>query len=174
MATVYGSDIRKKTTDLFQQLGLSDIEAKDLEIGVYNYTIDYASDNDIPLSWYSDIFQEAYLAKARSMYANLHTSSYIQNVHLMTRLKDKEFAPHVLPEMSNDKVYPEAWKEIIDRATMKNKLAYEISQVAMTDMIKCGKCKKNKISYYELQTRSADEPITTFYSCLLCGHRWKH
>ena len=56
---------------------------------------------------------------------------------------------------------------------LRAKSAYETSQVSMTDQMKCGKCKKNKISYYELQTRSADEPLTTFYNCLLCGHRWK-
>ena len=90
------------------------------------------------------------------------------------RLQEREFTPYELAGMTNDKIFPEKWKEIIDKTLLKNKVAYEITQVAMTDQIKCGKCKKNKISYYELQTRSADEPITTFYSCLLCGYRWKY
>jgi transcription elongation factor S-II len=31
-----------------------------------------------------------------------------------------------------------------------------------TDMFKCSNCKKRNCSYYQMQTRSADEPMTTF------------
>ncbi|KAL7068490.1 transcription factor S-II domain-containing protein [Cryptosporidium serpentis] len=37
----------------------------------------------------------------------------------------------------------------------------------------CGKCKTNKTTYFQMQTRSADEPMTTFVRCLNCGNRWK-
>ena len=37
----------------------------------------------------------------------------------------------------------------------------------------CFKCKKRKCSYYQMQTRSADEPMTTFVTCLLCGNNWQ-
>jgi len=37
----------------------------------------------------------------------------------------------------------------------------------------CAKCKSKKTTYYQLQTRSADEPMTTFVSCLNCGKNWK-
>ena len=37
----------------------------------------------------------------------------------------------------------------------------------------CSKCKKNNTTYYQLQTRSADEPMTTFVSCLDCMKRWR-
>jgi len=37
----------------------------------------------------------------------------------------------------------------------------------------CGKCKQNKTTYYQLQTRSADEPMTTYVECITCGNRWK-
>ena len=42
-----------------------------------------------------------------------------------------------------------------------------------TDMFVCRRCKSNKCSYYQLQTRSADEPMTTFVTCVSCGNRWK-
>jgi len=42
-----------------------------------------------------------------------------------------------------------------------------------TGMFRCGKCKKNNCTYFQMQTRSADEPMTTFVSCLECGKRWK-
>lgn len=40
-------------------------------------------------------------------------------------------------------------------------------------MFQCGKCKSKKTHYYQMQTRSADEPMTTFVTCLECGNRWK-
>ena len=40
-------------------------------------------------------------------------------------------------------------------------------------MLKCGKCKGKKTTYYQMQTRSADEPMTTFVTCHGCGHKWK-
>jgi hypothetical protein len=40
-------------------------------------------------------------------------------------------------------------------------------------LLKCGKCKSLKTTYYQLQTRSADEPVTTYATCKACGHKWK-
>jgi transcription elongation factor S-II len=44
---------------------------------------------------------------------------------------------------------------------------------AETDQFRCGKCGQRKTKYYQLQTRSADEPMTTFVTCLNCNHRWR-
>lgn len=38
---------------------------------------------------------------------------------------------------------------------------------------KCGRCKSKKTSYYQMQTRSADEPMTTYVTCKSCGNCWK-
>ena len=38
---------------------------------------------------------------------------------------------------------------------------------------KCRKCKSNNCSHYQMQTRSADEPMTTFVNCMDCGNRWR-
>jgi len=42
-----------------------------------------------------------------------------------------------------------------------------------TDEFKCGKCGKRKCTYYQKQTRSSDEPMTTFITCVNCGHKWR-
>jgi len=40
-------------------------------------------------------------------------------------------------------------------------------------IFKCGRCKSYKTTYYEMQTRSADEPMTVFITCHNCDSRWK-
>ncbi|XP_061674741.1 transcription elongation factor A protein 3 isoform X2 [Syngnathoides biaculeatus] len=42
-----------------------------------------------------------------------------------------------------------------------------------TDLLQCGKCKRKNCTYNQVQTRSADEPMTTFVLCNECGNRWK-
>ena len=37
----------------------------------------------------------------------------------------------------------------------------------------CPKCTNLRAYYQQLQIRSADEPMTTFYKCTECGHRWR-
>lgn len=44
---------------------------------------------------------------------------------------------------------------------------------ATTDQFKCGRCGKRMCTYYQLQTRSADEPMTTFVTCVNCNNHWK-
>ena len=40
-------------------------------------------------------------------------------------------------------------------------------------LLKCRKCGKRKVEHYTKQTRSADEPMTTFVTCVHCQNRWK-
>ena len=75
--------------------------------------------------------------------------------------------------MSKEDIFPERWEDIIKIQKLRLKEAYEIKQVSMTDLIKCGKCKNNKVSYQELQTRSGDESMTIFFTCIVCGHKWR-
>ena len=46
-------------------------------------------------------------------------------------------------------------------------------KMAVSGMFQCGKCKNWKCTYTQAQTRSADEPMTTFVTCIVCNNRWK-
>jgi DNA-directed RNA polymerase subunit M/transcription elongation factor TFIIS len=55
-------------------------------------------------------------------------------------------------------------------------MAMEMARTREEDysgLFKCGKCKSVKTTYYQMQTRSADEPMTTFVTCKNCRNRWK-
>jgi len=49
----------------------------------------------------------------------------------------------------------------------------EKPKVYESDTIVCNKCKSKKVVFYSLQTRSCDEPMTNFYTCLNCSKKWK-
>jgi DNA-directed RNA polymerase subunit M/transcription elongation factor TFIIS len=167
--------IRDGIKELFsKKFELSDIEVADLEIGIFNATIDYANSLKIQLSWKCPMLVNTYLNIARSLYSNLDTDCYVKNNYLFEKIKNKEIIPHNLAYMSYEEMYPERWRSIVEKNKLRFKTAYEIKQVAMTDAIKCGHCKNNKVSYYELQTRSGDEPMTQYFNCIVCGHKWKN
>ncbi|XP_072401361.1 transcription elongation factor S-II [Diabrotica undecimpunctata] len=73
-------------------------------------------------------------------------------------------------EMANDEV-----KKLREKFTKEaiNDAQLATAQGTKTDMLKCGKCKKRNCTYNQLQTRSSDEPMTTFVLCNECGNRWK-
>lgn len=159
---------------LMEGLEMPSLEATDLEIGVFNATIDYATSEKIQLSWKCQTFMDTYINMARSIYANLKQDSYIGNTNLKKRLlEEKEFFPHMLPYMMCQDIFPDRWKKIVEKNQLRFKVAYEVKQVAMTDQIQCSRCKSRKISYYELQTRAGDEAMTVFFSCLLCSKKWR-
>jgi DNA-directed RNA polymerase subunit M/transcription elongation factor TFIIS len=159
---------------LIQNIDIPELEATDLEIGVFNAAIDYANSLKIQLSWKCQMFIETYFNISRSVYSNLKADSYIGNASLKDRmLKHKEFLPHMLPYMLCQDIFPERWKDIVEKNKLRFKAAYEVKQVAMSDMIQCSRCKGKKVSYYELQTRSGDEASTLFMNCLICGKKWK-
>ena len=37
----------------------------------------------------------------------------------------------------------------------------------------CRRCKSKKTTFYQQQTRGADEPMTNFIECLMCNYKMK-
>tara|TARA_Y100001936_G_C15753820_1_gene497504 strand:+ start:21 stop:494 length:474 start_codon:yes stop_codon:yes gene_type:complete len=150
-----------------------DTTVRRLERGIYNYSLEKAEEHNIVKVWDNQLFKQIYVDKCRSLYANLQETSYIKNKRLLHRLNEKEFKPRELAFMTPQHIFPEIWKDLLDRKYKRDKVLYETKAEAMTDQFKCGRCKKRKCSYFELQTRSADEPMTVFITCINCGKRWK-
>lgn len=85
-------------------------------------------------------------------------------------MKPEKFAVMTSEEMASDEV-----REMRDKFNKAAILEHQMSVQTGTpsDMFKCGKCGKKNCTYTQLQTRSSDEPMTTFVFCLECGNRWK-
>jgi transcription elongation factor S-II len=146
---------------------------KEVERHIFNYTIKTCIEKNIVPSW-NQLFTRIYINKVRSLYTNINSESYVQNKRLLFRIQKNEFKPQELVYMNYQQLFPENWKELIDEKYRRDKVLYESKKEAMTDMYLCKRCKSRETCYYEVQTRSADEPMTIFITCLNCGNRWKN
>jgi transcription elongation factor S-II len=139
----------------------------DIEKSIYNYSIRRAKKEKVIRKWDNIPFILFYIHKLKSILFNLNTQSIIDKINKKEILsKDVAFLSHM-------ELLPEKWdiKMKEKELRLENKFFPKIE--ANTDNFTCGKCKSKACTYYQLQTRSADEPMTTFVTCTNCGNRWK-
>jgi DNA-directed RNA polymerase subunit M/transcription elongation factor TFIIS len=136
-----------------------------LEISVYNWTIRRATEEKVLKIWKNPYFMRMYLDRLRSIYFNLNTEQL--NIKINQKAwKELELATH-------QDFLPEKWQKIKERREQKIFLESQTQEMSGSGAFKCGKCKSMKTTFYQMQTRSADEPMTNFVSCLDCGHRFR-
>ena len=151
----------------------NDIITRLIEKSIYNQTITIAKDKNIKRYWSNELFKGLYLSRVISIYLNLDKNSYIKNEHFLEKIYNKEIDPTKISQLSIYDIFPENWKYILELRSKKDKLKYKLKPEAMTNAYKCRKCGSRSTSYYEVQTRSADEPMTQFITCLDCETHWK-
>ena len=165
-------EIRNGCIKLFSTL-VGDDKAIKIEESIIKYICKICINRKILKSWDNNSFKKMYFNKCRSLYSNLKDDSYIKNTELIKKVKNNEISLENIAFMSFQELFPSHWKKIMDEKYKKEKIMYETKVEAMTDQFKCRRCKSRKCTYYELQTRSADEAMTIFITCLNCGNRWK-
>ena len=138
-----------------------------LEKGIFNYAIKEATQRKIVKKWENTHFTQLYVDKLRSIYMNLKNHDFVEQI------KNKEITPQMVAFMTHQEIKPSHWKVLIDNKIKRDASKYTDNIQASTDMYQCRKCKSKRCTYYEMQTRSADEPATIFITCLDCGKHWR-
>jgi transcription elongation factor S-II len=160
-------EFRKNIVVTFTSILGDEKSSSNLEKGIYNYSLDHATKLNVVKKWDNDYFVRIYLDRIRTIYINL------KNDDVKKMIQTKEIKAHELAFMTHQQIQPKKWNELIQNKKIRDENKYEPKLEASTDNFKCWKCKSKKCTYYQLQTRSADEPMTTFVNCLDCGNRWK-
>ena len=145
--TEFRANIAVKLCDIISDDKISN----NLEKGILNYSIDISNKQNIVKKWDNHYFVIIYTERLRTLLFNLKNNDI-----LLDKIKNKEIKAHKLADKK-----------------IRDKNMYNPQIDANTDNFTCGKCKSKRCSYYQLQTRSADEPMTTFVTCIDCGNRWK-
>lgn len=169
-----GADLRSSTVQLcMDAIDLDELHARDLEIGIYNWSLQHADAFRVTKSWSNSKFVDVYSAKVRSVLTNLDPASYVGNGELRERLRAGGVKPHEVAFMKPQDMFPERWREVVELKVQKDEYATTVKPVAMTDQFRCKRCKKRECVYQELQLRSADEPATIIITCISCSHTWR-
>ena len=163
------TEFRKNVSKTFKEniFKSHDSISKNIEIGIYNFTIKESGSRNIIKKWDNPYFVNIYIDRWRSIYLNLlNNKTLVENLQKkIIRITDFAFYTH-------QEMCPDIWTKLVEEKMERDKNKYDVSMKIDSDF-KCGKCGLNKCTYYQMQTRSADEPMTTFVSCTHCGNRWK-
>ena len=163
----FRSNVCKKLSILLDE-GLSAQSIENMEKSIYNYCVRDAGARNIVKKWDNPFFVQLYLDKLRSIYINIKQSSEFKD-----KLLTKQIKAHEVGNLTHQDMAPLKWQRLIEDKKIRDENKYTPKLEASTDNFTCRKCKSKKCSYYQLQTRSADEPMTTFVTCIECGSRWK-
>ncbi|XP_010118486.1 PREDICTED: transcription elongation factor A protein 3-like, partial [Chlamydotis macqueenii] len=124
------------------------------------------------------IFQELkstdmkYRNRVRSRISNLKDP---KNPSLRRNVLCGVIPPSLIARMTAEEMASDELKELRNAMTQEAIREHQMAKTGgtVTDLFQCGKCKKKNCTYNQVQTRSADEPMTTFVLCNECGNRWK-
>lgn len=144
-----------------------------LEKSIFESSLQQAKKYYIACNWKLAPYREVYQQIMRFIICNLHPQSPVNNTRLMTRILEGELSLTDIPFMTSYDVFPEKWFALKDKLIQREQKILEGNKSRATDQFKCRRCNKRECTYYELQTRSSDEPMTIFITCLNCGKEWR-
>ena len=133
---------------------------KQIEQSIYDFTIDYAMVHDTPY-----LLEQIYESKVDEI-TNLLKD---KEIYLLKAIKEGVINVSNIGFMKPAELNPDKYNHIINK---KKKEEDKINNQATSSVYTCKKCKKNKCQVTQRQTRSADEPATTFVKCMECGYEF--
>jgi transcription elongation factor S-II len=152
---------------------LSSQDLVKLELAILESALTDSTNKQVFKHFENSLFQTVYMQSLRRFIGNLDPNSYVKNAFLLKKIIQKDLTIDNLATMSIMDYSPTLYTELNDRMLLREKQQLEGNKALATDLFKCGRCHKRECTYYELQTRSADEPMTKFISCLNCGNHWR-
>ena len=184
--------LRDHTRQLFSNVLGTGASARNAEISILNWSVKRARANSQEAAWDNPAFRTIYRQKVHALSAELKRAPIVETrlevdgdrvrvklgvvPQLACRLRRKELDVKQLANYPPEVLWLDGpYARAIYKHTAKE-MAIEKAKAREDDyegMFKCRKCGSKKTQYYQMQTRSADEPMTTYVTCTSCGLKWK-
>ena len=152
------------------------IEDKDIcekiEKSIFNFASEQCRLKNVEENIENSIFLRIYVNKLMSLYNNLDKNSYIKNIDFYDELINGNINVNKIAFLTPQEINKKHWKKYIDKQSAVDEFLYSRTAGIRTTEFKCGRCKEHNCSYYQMQVRCSDEPMTTFINCLNCGNSW--
>ena len=164
---------RKEAIDKLKVAIKSEVKAKskqdklatELEHSVFEFSLIYVLTNKLLDMFVISVYQD----KLQDIIDNLNKRSCVTNKYLLLALKNNKLDTHTVAFLSPIQLNPDNWEESVKREKLRKQ---KEDNMESTDIFKCPQCKKRKCKVTQMQTRSSDEPMTTFVNCLVCFHQF--
>lgn len=173
---IFLTPIRKQILRVIQKTfanKLDEQQISTLESCIYNGAIHESKQRNIIRAWDYPLFVHVYKMRARKILSNFDATSYVQNTELFTLFKERTIDFKGLAAMNTYELFPSRWRDQFEKQQIREKKQLEGNRNMATDQFLCTRCMKRECTYYEMQTRSADEPMTIFITCVNCGKHWR-
>jgi len=168
------TDIREYVRNQFTVYLKQDAKSFNMERHLYNWAVRETRFHSQVPAWANVLFKSRYKNRFLSIKYNLEHSK------LSSRIISGEVKTSDIPDMNAMEMDPEgraaiAYKKRQEYHAKRLQSSKEEEDVDdnFVGVFTCGKCRSKKTTYYQMQTRSADEPMTSFVTCLNCGKHWK-
>ena len=161
----------EKLQSFFQGV-LNKEEIIEFESVIYKDCILTVKKKNIVPDWKNPQFLNHYIRTIRHISINLNPNTYIQNKNLYKQYRSGEWGIQELVHLTETELFPELNRELAEKMFQREQRLLEGNKAAATDQFRCPRCSKRQCTFYEMQTRSADEPMTIFIQCVNCGKRW--
>lgn len=139
-----------------------------IEKGIFNYAIRECNFRKLVKKWENLPFTQIYIDRTRMVFNN------INNATVKDGLCSGDILPQSVAFMTHQEIQPDKWNPLIEKKTKRDASKCVKKVGASTAMFTCSRCQSKNCTYYEMQTRSADEPATIFITCLNCDKHWRN
>ncbi|NXL52280.1 TCEA3 protein, partial [Podilymbus podiceps] len=163
-----GDSVRDKCIEMLTAALRMDDDYKELGVNCEKMASEI-EDHILWGGWDTDM---KYRNRVRSRISNLKDP---KNPSLRRNVLCGAILPSLIARMTAEEMASDELKELRNAMTQEAIREHQMAKTGgtVTDLFQCGKCKKKNCTYNQVQTRSADEPMTTFVLCNECGNRWK-
>lgn len=155
----------KYQMEINEMIGDIDIALK-IELSIFEYSLIYCSNNGYEPKFIKPIYDD----KVYNILANLNENNIINNKTFKKNILNGNINPSYVAFMAPAQIHPTGWNYWVKKKEYKE---WRENSIAYSDAYKCFKCGESKCKISQAQTRSADEPMTTFVTCLVCHNTFK-